>query len=259
MLYRVEQGVATLCLNRPEKLNAVTVPMARRISDLIREANQDDAVRVLIVTGAGGKAFCVGTDVSGLADYGSGWQMRNRESDYALDFLRLRKPAIAAIRGHCIGGGLEIALLCDIRIVSESGSFAAAEVKLGWNGAGGASQMLPRLVGYGNALQMLLTGAPIDAREALRIGLAQKVVADGDLESAARDLAESIAANAPIAAQVLKHAVRMSLSAPLDVGLAYENDLFTYCMTTSDSAEGIAASMVAKQGTARCVIRKLPW
>ena len=242
-----EDGVATITINRPEKLNAVTVDMGYRIRSLIRLSNEDDEIRAVIVTGAGDRAFSVGTDISGLDQYGSNWEMRNRESDYALDFYTLRKPVVAAIRGYCIGGGLEIALLSDIRLASPTAQFAAGEIKLGWHGGSGVTQFLPRLVGYGKALQILLTGDLIDANEAYRSGLVQELVPDKELEAAARDLAHKIARNPPIAVQLAKHAVRMALSTAPAVGLAYENDLFCYCMTTEDSREGIAAFLEKRE------------
>ena len=231
-------SVVTIRINRPNKANTVTVPMGYRIHELIQQVNDDDDARVVIVTGTGDHAFSAGTDVSGLEDYGSLWQMRNRRSDYALDFLELRKPVIAAIRGWCVGGGLEIALNCDIRLASPSAKFGAGEIKMGWHGGSGVTQMLPRIVGPGEAMQMLLTGDPIDAQRALRNGLVQELVPEDQLLSRAYELAQTIAANSPIALQLAKHAARMSYGTALGVGIAYENDLFTLCMTTEDAAEG---------------------
>jgi enoyl-CoA hydratase len=239
--YEKDGHVATIAFNRPEKLNAVTVPMGYRVHALIKEINHDDDVRAVLVTGRGERAFTVGTDISGLDQYGSNWQMRNRQSDYALDFWELRKPAVAAIRGWCIGGGLEIAAFCDLRIASPSARFAAGEIQLGWHGGSGQTQMLPRLVGFGNALQMLLTGDPVDAEEAHRTGLVQELVPEERVLERATELAHRIAGWSPVATQLTKHAARMALSTPPAIGLAYENDLFTYCMTTNDAREGIAA------------------
>ena len=175
-----------------------------------------------------------------LDDYGSNWQLRNR-ADYARAVWALRKPVVCAIRGYAIGGGLEMALMADIRVAGHAARFGAGEIKLGWHGGAGETQLLPRLVGYGDALLMLLTGDLVDAHTALRIGLVQRLVEDDQVDEAARSLAATIAANAPIAAQYVKHLARVAMSSSLDVGLAYENDTFTYCHTTSDSAEGIAA------------------
>ncbi len=240
LLFTQDGAVATITLNRPHKLNTMTPEMGRMLLSLVDQINADDDIRVVILTGAGERAFSAGSDVKVLDDYGTNWQLRNR-TDYARALYTVRKPVIAAIRGFAIGGGLELALTCDIRIASETARFGAGEIKLGWHGGAGNTQLLPRLVGYGKALQMLLTGDLIDADEARRTGLVQEVVPDDQLEAAARDLAGRIARNAPIAAQLAKHLVRMSESTSIEVGLAYENDLFAYCFTTKDSQEGIAA------------------
>lgn len=241
VLFDRDGHVATVTINRPEKLNAVTVAMGKRIRSLMREVNDDDAIRCLVLKGAGDRAFCVGTDIRGLGDYGDTWQMRNRESDYALDIYTVRKPVIAAIHGFCIGGGLEMAINADIRIASPSAQFSAGEIKLGWHGGSGMTQFLPRLVGYGKALQMILTGDIVDATEAHRIGLADECVPEQELGARAAALAARIASYSPIAVEMSKHSVRMSMATAPPVGLAVENDSFTYCMTTEDSREGISA------------------
>ncbi len=232
--------IATIKLNRPHKLNTITPDMGRALFPIATEINQDEAIRAVILIGTGARAFSAGSDVTVLEEYGTNWQLRNR-ADYNRAIWSIRKPTIAAIRGYAIGGGLELALACDIRLASSTAQFGAGEIKLGWNGGAGNTQLLPRLVGYGKALQMLLTGNLIDADEALRTGLIQELIPDDQLEQAAHTMAETIAKNAPIAAQVIKHLVRISESTSLEVGLAYENDLFAYCFTTQDSQEGIAA------------------
>ena len=131
--------------------------------------------------------------------------------------------------------------MSDIRVASETARFGAGEIKLGWHGGAGNTQLLPRLVGYGRAMEMVLTGDVVDADRAHRDGLVQQLVPDADLETTAWRLAERIAANAPIAAQLSKHLIRMSESTSVEVGLRWENDLFAYCFTTDDAAEGIAA------------------
>jgi enoyl-CoA hydratase len=230
--------VAVIRINRPHKANSITVPMGYRVRELIKQINDEDDLRAAVVTGTGAHAFCAGTDLSGLEDYGTLWQMRNRESDYALDFLTLRKPVIAAIRGWCVGGGLEIALNCDVRLASPSAQFAAGEIKMGWHGGSGVTQLLPKAVGMGEAMWIVLSGRPIDAERALRVGLIQELVAEENVFERAMECAEIIATNAPIGVQAAKHAVRMSYGSSLSTGLAYENDLFTFCMTTADATEG---------------------
>jgi enoyl-CoA hydratase len=238
--FAVDGPIATITINRPQKLNTITPEMGRSLFSIADRINEDESIRAVILTGSGDRAFSAGSDIKVLDEYGSNWQLRNR-ADYNRALWGVRKPMIAAIRGYAIGGGLELALTCDIRISSTTGRFAAGEIKLGWNGGAGNTQLLPRLVGYGKALQMLLTGDMIDAEEAHRTGLVDELVADEDLEAKSLDVARRMAANAPIATQIVKHLVRVAESTSLDVGLAYENDLFAYCFTTKDSQEGIAA------------------
>ncbi len=236
--------IATLTIDRPDKRNTFTVAMAAQLGEHCAAIDRDEAVRAVIVTAVGPDAFCAGSDVALLDDLGSTWQGRNRAAygrDYIGPLLRLRKPVVAAIRGYCLGGGLEIAIACDIRIASETASFGTPEIRLGWHAGSGNTTILPRLIGYGNAARWILTGDRFDAVEAQRVGLVQAVVPDAELESAARSIAERVAANPPIAVQAAKHLIRQSQGTSIEQGLAWENDLYTYCMTTTDSREGIAA------------------
>lgn len=240
LAFSVEGSIARIRLDRPRKLNTVTAAMGRQLFAIAAEINRDDAIRAVILQGTGDRAFSAGSDVKVLDDYGTNFQLRNRP-DYCHAIWAIRKPMIASIRGHCIGGGLEMALSCDIRIASETASFAAGEIKLGWHGGAGNTQLLPRLVGYGKAMEMVLTGDPIDAAEARADGLVQRVVPDAELESRTDDLADRIANNAPVASQLAKHLIRMSENTGVDIGIKWENDLFAYCFTTEDAQEGIAA------------------
>lgn len=233
-------NVATVRLSRPEKLNTMTPAMGRALTELVPVLNADDAVRVVVLEGSGERAFSAGSDVSVLDEYGTNWQLRNR-IDYARAIWAIRKPVIAKIRGYCVGGGLEMALMSDIRVSDRSGRFGAGEIKLGWHGGAGNTQLLPRVVGPGQASKMLLTGALVDAAEAHRIGLVDDLVDAQALDAHVAALAATIAANAPIATQLAKHLVRVAASTSLEVGLAYENDTFAYCFTTHDAAEGRAA------------------
>jgi enoyl-CoA hydratase len=238
--YTVEGQVARITLQRPAKLNTITAAMGRQLFEIATVVNDDPTVRVVILQGTGERAFSAGSDVKVLDDYGTNFELRNRP-DYCTAIWSIRKPVIASIRGYCIGGGLEMALVSDIRVASETAKFGAGEIKLGWHGGAGNTQLLPRLVGYGKAMELVLTGDLIDAAEARADGLVQQVVPDAELEAAALALAERIAANAPIAAMLSKHLIRMSESTSVDVGLKWENDLFAYCFTTEDAAEGRAA------------------
>lgn len=238
-------NVVTLRLDRPAKLNTVTPAMGRALMDLVPAINADDEVRVVVIEGAGERSFSAGSDISVLDEYGSTWQLRNR-TDYARAIWAIRKPVIAKIRGYCVGGGLEMALMSDIRISDHSGRFGAGEIKLGWHGGAGNTQLLPRVVGPGKALAMLLTGELIDAAEAHRTGLVDELVDQVGLDERVDALAAAIAANPPIAAQLSKHLVRIAQSTSLEVGLAYENDTFAYCFTTADAAEGRAAFLAKR-------------
>ncbi len=239
--YDVDGPVATITINRPDKLNAMTVAMDRRLNSLVFEVNNDDSVRSVVLTGRGGRAFSAGSDITDLDEYGTNWQYRNRtdrNEDYAIAVWRIRKPVIAAIDGYAIGGGLEMACASDIRLASPESSFAAGEIRWGWHGGSGATQHLTRLVGPGHAMRLLLTGDRIDADEAHRIGLVQEVHPADEVRERAHDLAATIASRSPIAIQATKNLVRVAQSASIEVGMAYENDSFAYLMMTADAAEG---------------------
>jgi enoyl-CoA hydratase len=240
ILFTQKDHVGEITINRPAKLNTLTPAMGKKLMALAEDINHMKDVRVVLLKATGDRAFSAGSDVKVLDDYGTNWDLRNR-TDYVRAVYRIRKPVIAVIRGWCIGGGLELALVSDIRIAAPSARFGSGEIKLGWMGGCGNTQLLPRLVGYGKALQMTLTGDTITAEEAHRCGLVQELIEDAKLDSFARDMALRIAGNAPIAVELTKHLVRMSESTTIDVGLSYENDLFTYCFTTQDHREGIAA------------------
>lgn len=240
--YEVDHHIATITFDKPEKLNAMSVAMDRRVNELVKEINTDDAVRAVILTGAGDRAFCAGSDLGDLEGYGTSWQYRNRfdrDLDYAIGIWKIRKPVIAAIHGYCIGGGLEMACASDIRIASRASSFAAAEIRWGWHGGSGATQFLTRIVGPGFASEILLTGDRFGAEHADRMGLLNHLLEDKKaVLDKARELATTIASRSPIPEEAVKRLVRVAQSASVEIGLAYENDLFTYQMRTQDAAEG---------------------
>ena len=240
LLFEQDGAVATITLNRPEKLNTMTPAMGKALIQLVSHINNEESIRVVILTGTGSKAFSAGSDIKVLDDYGSNWQLRNR-IDYARELWKIRKPVIAKIRGYCIGGGLEMALMSDIRYATPDSKFGAGEIKLGWHGGAGNTQLLPRVMSPGRALEMLLTGDIVSAAEAQDWGLVDRIFDDADIDAKVADLAARIAGNAPIASELAKHLVRVSMSTAVDVGLQYENDTFAYCFTTEDSDEGRAA------------------
>jgi enoyl-CoA hydratase len=248
--YSLDGNVGHIVLNRPAKLNAMTVAMDHTMNDLVYRINNDREVRAVIISGAGERAFCVGSDITDLDGYGDNWEYRNRfdaRSDYARATWLLRKPLIAAIHGHCIGGGLEVACAADIRIASPDASFAAGEIKWGWHGGSGATQLLTHQLGSGFASKLLLTGDPIDAAEAYRIGLVQELVERDQLLERAKELASTIASRPPIATQRVKYMVRVGQNVPIDSGLLIENDSFSYLMMTDDSREGREAFAEKRQ------------
>jgi enoyl-CoA hydratase/carnithine racemase len=235
----VEGHVAVLTLDRPAKLNALTSEMTAELAGHVAGLNARPDIRAVVVTGTG-RAFCAGSDIAELDRYATPWEFGLRH-DYG-DILRtLRKPAIAAVNGHALGGGLELALACDIRIAADSASFAAPEVKLGWIGGSGQSALLAHSVGPSNAAVMLLTGDPVDAATALRGGLVSELVPAQALGGRARELAAVIASRAPIAAQTAKLNLRAAYEMPLTRAIDYERHLQTISFATSDAAEGRAA------------------
>ena len=242
--FEVDDGIAVLTLNRPSKHNAITAAMGGEVARLAARVDTDDAIKVLIIAGAGGRAFSAGSDVNMLDDLGTPWEGRNRAQyhrDYIAPLLALRKPAIAAIDGYCLGGGLEVAATCDIRVATPRSSFGAPEVQRGWHAGSGNVTILPRLIGYANAAYWILTGDRFPAEEAYRVGLVQKLVAPEALMDAARAIAARLAKNPPIAVQSAKNIIRQSQGTSIAQGLAWENDGYTLCMMTEDAREGMQA------------------
>src|SRR5213594_1815120 len=214
LLYDVADGVATVTLNRPEVHNAMNDRMRQELTRCFGEVATSDAVRVVVVTGAGERAFSAGADIREFVE--PQVPVRFRESRKRVDFRqamdRCPQPIIGAIRGYALGGGLELALACDIRIAGEDAQLGLTEVNLAIIPGGGGTQRLPRLVGRGRALEMILTGARIDAREALRIGLVERVVPAAEVLTAALGLARTIAEKAPVALRYAKEAVVKGLA-----------------------------------------------
>lgn len=240
ILFDVDGHIATITLNRPDKLNACSPDMSKAIVAAVERCDRDEAIRCVILTGAGPKSFCAGSDIATLDDYATPWDFRNR-TDYCDAIHRLRKPSIAAINGYALGGGLETALSCDIRIAASHARFAAPEIKLGWIGGGGMAALLAHSIGLSNAALMLMTGDLIDADRALAWGLVSEVVEADALLVRAREIATAIAARAPIAAETAKLNLHASMSMPLDQAMAYERDLQAICFATEDAHEGRAA------------------
>jgi enoyl-CoA hydratase len=241
--YAVDGHVATVTLNRPDVHNAQNETLRRELYEVFGALTTDDGVKVVVVTGAGDRAFSAGADIREFVAPATPTELRERRKrlDYRAMMERCSQPIIAAINGFALGGGLELALACDIRIAAENAQLGLTEVDLAIIPGGGGTQRLPRLIGRGKALEMILTGARIPAAEALRIGLVERVVPPGEALQAATELARAIADKAPIALRYAKEAVVKGLEMSLEDGLRLEGDLSTLLRTTEDRVEGARA------------------
>lgn len=234
-------GIVTL--NRPEAMNAINLEMRAVLPRVVTDAIEDPQILAIVLRGAGGRAFSAGADIKEFEKAESLTDARRtrRPPGWNDVIAESRKPTIAAIEGFCLGGGLETALSCDLRIAAEDAVFGLPEVRLGILAGAGGTQRLPRVVGLGHAMRLLLTGDRIDAAEAFRIGLITQVVPKAELESAALGWAERICDNGPLAVEYAKEAARRGLDMPLPEGLRLEGDLANLLTNTEDRLEGAAA------------------
>src|SRR5947207_3483588 len=248
ILYEKKGAIAYVTLNRPKVMNALSHATWEDLEAAFEAARDDDAVRGVILTGAGDKAFIAGADISELAHVTA--VEAEQSSSYGqavLDLIEnLGKPVIAAVNGYALGGGCETAMACTIRVAAEHAKFGQPEVTLGLIPGGGGTQRLPRLVGKGRALQLILSGGMIDAGEAHRIGLVNEVVPAGDLLIRAEAILKQIFANAPIAVKFSLEAVNRGLETNLAEGLSLEASLFGLCAGTDDKAEGTSAFLAKR-------------
>jgi enoyl-CoA hydratase len=243
LVLRERRGaVEILTLNRPDKRNALNAALREAIIAALEAIAADAEVRAIVLTGAGHKAFVAGADVTEFAGRDVAAQAATMRGRRVYDVVAaVERPVIAAVNGACLGGGLELALACDIRIASEAARFGQPEVNLGLIPGGGATQRLPRIVGTGAALRLILTGEPVDAAEALRLGLVEEVTAPAECLPRAIAVAERIARNSPVAVAAAKRATRAALGLPLSAGLDLERAAFLSCFGAADRTEGIAA------------------
>ena len=231
-------------LHWPERRNAMTHQMRVDLLDCVRRAEADDAVRAIVFTGHGDKAFCAGTNIPELeqrtllSEMGPSATLRK---DLPTAVERLDKPTVAAINGYCFGAGLEFAMGCTIRVASENAQLAQPEISLGQIPGSGGTQRLSRFVGLGWAMQMVLTGQRIDAQKALSIGLVTEVLPLADLLPRAKELARELGAQAPMAFAAGRDAVLRSMETDLLTGIDYERKLYAICMATKDSREALRA------------------
>ena len=241
---RVERGrVTTITIDRPDAANALDRPALAALADAIRSTSGDLEARAVVVTGAGGKAFCAGADLKERA---------TMDVDEVRDYIalvrdtitsveRLPQPVVAAINGGAYGGGAELAMACDIRVMVDGATIGLTETGLGIIPGGGGTQRLPRIVGRARALELIATARRVGAPEALAIGLVHEVVPAGDVLARAREIAETIAANAPVAVRAAKEAVLRGLDLPIDDALRLESELYERTLMTDDRLEGLAA------------------
>jgi Enoyl-CoA hydratase/carnithine racemase len=235
-------AVALLTINRPDKLNALNKKVHEEGVAALDELRKDESVRVLVITGAGGKSFIAGADISEFEGQTPVTQRSLFHEKTLFNSLdTFPKPVIAMVNGFCLGGGNELALACDLRICSENARFSQPEINLGIIPGGGGTQRLTHLVGEGRAMEVILTGDMIDAKTAEIIGLVNHVYPADELEAKTMELAGKIAEKAPIALQLCKEAVKFASRSNLDEGLRREVDLFAICFSTDDKQEGVSA------------------
>lgn len=241
---RIVDRVAQITLNRPEAHNAITLAMRQTLRDVWRQIDEQEQVLVVVLTGAGDRAFCTGADLAAGTPHDASFAAQtfgNQTSEHLLSGMAIDKPIVCAVNGFAIGGGLEIAMACDIRIAAEHAEFGMSEARIGSMPGSGGSQLLPRLVGRSMAMQMLLTGDRIDASTALRCGLVSEVVPADRLMDRAMELAGKIAANAPLSVRAIKRVVNQGIEAPLPSALDLERYAFGLLRETQDRQEGRAA------------------
>jgi enoyl-CoA hydratase len=243
LLVEFNEGIATITINRPTAMNAMTSATLKELEHVVDNLPRTPGTRAAILTGAGTKAFVAGGDIAVLRDMTSA-QARDMAAHAHRVFAAIEQspiPFIAAVNGYALGGGCELAMACDIRIASEAAKFGQPEVNIGILPGFGGTQRLPRLVGKGRALELILTGEMIDAREALRIGLVNRVVPPGELLDEARQLARKIATKSLIAVKLCKEAVGNGLEMEIRKACAYETELFAFSFSTADQKEGMSA------------------
>jgi enoyl-CoA hydratase len=242
LLFEKRDRVGIITINRPDKRNALNIKTREEGAALLDELRNDDSIRVVVLTGAGDKAFVAGADIAEFAGRTAMMQrdvMTARSLFTAIDTFP--KPTIAMINGYCLGGGCELALACDIRIASETASFGQPEINLGIIPGGGGTQRLTHLVGEGKAMELILTGEIIDAKSAYAIGLVNHVFPAEMLQAKTMEIANRIAEKSPIALSLAKEAVKLASRSTLDEGLRREVDLFALCFSTEDKNEGVSA------------------
>ena len=248
VLREQEGRVAILTINRPDKLNALNQAVRDEMLMALEAIESDDSVGAVVITGAGEKSFIAGADIGEFEDRSPFDQRDAMRSPRVFDVMAtFPKPVIAMINGFCLGGGCELAMSCDLRVASDVARFGQPEINLGLIPGGGGTQRLPRLVGLGNAMRLILTGDMIQAAEAKEIGLVEMVVPAEDLREKTVELAAKIASKSPLTLKVAKEAIRASQRLAIEEGIAYERDLFCLCFSSEDKKEGVEAFLGKRQ------------
>ncbi|KXB90044.1 enoyl-CoA hydratase-related protein [uncultured Megasphaera sp.] len=243
ILCTVENSIATITIHRPQALNALNAETVQELNDVVKKISADTTVKVVIITGDGEKSFVAGADIKEMSTKNAveGRAFGQIGQDTFTLIENMPQPVIAAVNGFCLGGGCELACACDIRYAAETAKFGQPEVGLGITPGFGGTQRLPRVIGRGAAKELLYTGGIIDAQEALRLGLVNKVLPQGELMAAVQGLAKKIAKNAPVAVQLCKAAVNRGINCDVVTGIAYEAEVFGLCFATVDQKEGMSA------------------
>lgn len=242
-LYNKREGIATIIINRPQALNALNEETVLEILSRVTDARQDESIKVMVITGAGDRAFCAGADLNmmkGASGY-KGMRLSQVGQKLTMEIEDVEKPIIAAINGYALGGGLELAMACDLRIASENSKLGQPEVNVGLIPGWGGTQRLPRFVGKGKAKEMIFTGNSIDAKTAERLGLVNKVVPFDQLESTVKELALELISKPPIAIGLAKQLINNSTETDMKVGLTNEAEAFGIIASTEDFKEGVNA------------------
>ena len=244
-----EDGVGVLTINRPKALNALNTATLRELASALEELERDEGVKVIIVTGAGERAFVAGADISEMVNFGpmEAEAFASLGQQVMMRIQRWPKPVIAAINGFALGGGCELAIACDIRIASEKARFGQPEVKLGVPPGFGGTQRLARIIGPGKAKEWILSGEMYDVQEALRVGLVEKVVPAERLMDEARALARTIASRGQVAVKLAKMCIDRGLDMDLESGCALEKQSFSLCFSTADRSEGMRAFLEKRE------------
>ncbi len=242
VLMEREGRVAILTINRPDKANALNEQVRIETLAHLEAIQNDDSIGAVVVTGSGDKFFIAGADIKEFAGRSPFDQREAMRFPRVFDIMaNFPKPVLAMINGFCLGGGCELAMSCDIRIASDKARLGQPEINLGLIPGGGGTQRLPRLVGSGNAMRLILSGDMVGAAEAQSMGLVDQVVAHDELRATTLALAEKIASKSPLTLRVAKEAIRASERLAIEEGILYERDLFCLCFSTEDKEEGVAA------------------